>query len=63
MLVTIRDTKSDQATDNNRTMEDCVCLLNYAAKHIDDTIWYKSSDIILQVHSNALYLLVSKAHK
>jgi hypothetical protein len=36
-------------------------LLNYAATHSDATILYHASNMVLYLHSNASYLLASKA--
>ena len=36
-------------------------LLNYAATHPDAIVTYQASDMILAVHSDASYLLESKA--
>ena len=37
-------------------------LLNYAAIHPTSVVRYNQSNIILQVHSDASYLSVNKAH-
>jgi hypothetical protein len=42
-------------------MDDAIKFLNYCATHPDATIWYKESDMILWVHSDASYLSESKA--
>ena len=39
-----------------------VQLLNYCATHPYTVIWYKKSDIILAIHSDASYLSDPKSH-
>ena len=37
-------------------------LLDYLTTHPDATIWFRASDMILNVHSDASYLSETKAH-
>jgi hypothetical protein len=50
-----------QAKPTEKTMERCVQLLNYLAMHADTKIRFYASDMIMNIHSDASYLLESKA--
>ena len=53
---------SKQTRDTMNTMAKAKQLLNYLATHPDATIWFRASDMILNVHSDASYLSEKEAH-
>jgi hypothetical protein len=61
MLVALSSLASAQANGTQETAKACTKLLNYAATHSEATIRYKSSDMILHIHSDASYLSEPKA--
>ena len=61
MLVAISTLASVQSNGTEATMEAATQLLNYCATHPDARIRYRSSDMILHVHSDASYLSVHGA--
>ena len=61
MLVAISTLASVQAQGTQATMDAAIHLLNYCATHPDASIRYRSSDMILHVHSDASYLSVHGA--
>ena len=56
MLVALGTIAAAQTKGTEATMEAAVQLLNYAATHLDATIRYHKSDMILHIHSDASYL-------
>jgi hypothetical protein len=50
-----------QAMPTENTMDHVNQFLDYMWTHPDAIIWYRALDMILNVHSDALYLSVPKA--
>jgi hypothetical protein len=61
ILVALSEIASQQAAPTEKTMEHVNQFLDYMWTHPDAIIWYCASDMILNVHSDALYLSTSKA--
>jgi len=53
---------SEQTRDTTNTMAKAKQLLDYLATHPDATIWFRTSEMILNVHLDASYLSETKAH-
>ena len=51
----------NQTKATKRTMERCTQLLDYLAHNADAKVRFHASDMILNIHSNALYLSEAKA--
>ena len=62
MLASLNAISAAQAHATTTTMGDIVCLLNYAATHLNATIQYHSRNMILHVARNASYLCKEGAH-
>jgi hypothetical protein len=62
LLVALSSLASGQAAPTEYTMELIKWLLDYAATNPDAILTYKSSDMILAVHSDASYLSEANAH-
>ena len=56
MLAALGSIAAQQPKANQKTYDEVLWLLNYAASHPGATIRYYGSDIILHVQSNAYYL-------
>ena len=61
LLVALSSIGSAQATPTATTMELIKIILNYAATNLDAILFYKKSDKVLAVHSDASYLSEPKA--
>ncbi len=61
MLTALSAIASAQAKPTEETMTCCKQFLDYAATHQDAILTYKSSDMVLVVHSDASYLSKPKA--
>ncbi len=61
MLTTLSAIASAQAEPTEETMTRCKQFLDYAATHQDAILTYKSSNMVLVVHSDASYLSEPKA--
>ena len=61
ILTAISDIATYQSQTTAQTMTDSINLLDYAATHPEATIRYKISGMVLQIHTDALYLSVPKA--
>jgi hypothetical protein len=61
MLTALSAIASAQAKPTEETMARCKQFLDYAATHKDAILTYKSSDMVLVVHSDASYLSKPKA--
>ena len=61
MLVALGSLASEQADPTERTMQKCMQFLDYAATQEDAVITYRKSNIVLAIHSDALYLSEPKA--
>jgi hypothetical protein len=55
MLIALGSIATEQAKATTNTARAVVKLLNYAATHLNATIWYGVSNMILYTHSNASY--------
>ena len=61
LLVALSTVASKQSQGTQAVAEAMSQVLDYCATHPDATIRYKSSDMILAIHSDASYLSVTKA--
>jgi hypothetical protein len=61
ILMTLSEIALQQAAPTENTMEHVNQFLDYIWTHPDAIIWYCASDMILYVHSDALYLSAPKA--
>jgi hypothetical protein len=61
MLTALSAIASAQAKPTEETMTRCKQFLDYAATHQDTILTYKSSDMVLVVHSDVSYLSKPKA--
>jgi len=61
MLAALASLASQQANPTENTMKKVKQFPDYAATHQDTTITYRSSNMILAVHSDASYLFEIKA--
>jgi hypothetical protein len=61
ILVALSSIASAQATPTTQTMKLTKILLDYVATHPDAILTYEKSDMVLAVHSNALYLSKAQA--
>jgi hypothetical protein len=56
MLVALGSIASTQASATQRTLDECLWVMDYAASHPDAKIRYHASGMMLYLHSDALYL-------
>ena len=63
MLVALRNLAMTQGKPTDKIYNDVVWLLNNTNSHPTFVTSYKQSDIIIQVQSDASYLLVTKAYR
>jgi hypothetical protein len=61
VLMPLNDIATEQTKATEKTQATRNQLLDYLATHLDATIRYHASDMILHIHSDALYLSVSNA--
>ena len=61
VLVALSNIGSEQARATSKTMDEVQQILNYLASNPNATIQYHSSGMILFIHSDTSYLLVTKA--
>jgi hypothetical protein len=61
VLMPINDIATEQTKATEKTQAATNQLLDYLATHLDTTIRYHASDMILHIHSDASYLSVSYA--
>jgi hypothetical protein len=61
ILMPLNDIATEQTKGTEKTQAATSQLLDYLATHPDATIRYHASDMILHIHSDASYLLVSHA--
>ena len=57
MIAALGSIAAQQSKATQKTYDEVLWILNYAASHPGATIRYSASDIILHVHSNTSYLL------
>jgi hypothetical protein len=62
ILMALSSITSKQTRGMTNTMAKAKQLLDYLTMHPDTTIWFQASDMVLNVHSDASYLLEMKAH-
>jgi hypothetical protein len=62
VLMALSTIASDQAHGTKNTLQKNQQLLDYLATHLDATVGFHASDMILNIHSNALYLSKANAH-
>ena len=61
MLVALSATASDQSAPTAKTMVKTLKCLDYVTTHPDAIFTYRASDMVLNVHSDASYLIKPKA--
>ncbi len=61
VLMALSSIASKQTKGTTNTMDKAKQLLDYLATHPDMTIWFRASDMILNIHSDASYLSEAKA--
>ena len=61
VLVALSDIGSEHSRETSKTMYEVQQLLDYLTSNTNATIWYHASGMILFIHSDASYLLVTKA--
>ena len=61
LLVALSTLATQQTKGTKQTMKDITHLLNYCATHPNTVIWYKQSNMIWHVESDASYLLKNNA--
>ena len=61
MLVDLNVIASDQAAPTEATLEKTLYFLDYVASHPDAVLTYNASDMVINLHSDASYLLEPKA--
>ena len=61
MLVALGSISTDQARPTKTTLEKVEQFLDYAASQDYAVVTYHASDMVMAVHSDALYLSESKA--
>jgi hypothetical protein len=62
VLMALSTIASKQTKGTENTTTKTKQLLDYLAKHPDTTVCFHTSDMILNIHSDASYLLVANAH-
>jgi hypothetical protein len=62
VLMALSSIASKQTRGTKNTMAKAKQLLDYLATHPDATIWFRASDMILNVHSDASYLSENESH-
>jgi len=62
VLIALSSIASEQTRGTTNMMAKAKQLLDYLATHPDATIRFRASDMILNVHLDASYLLETKAH-
>ena len=60
-LVGLNTIAIQQTSATENTLKRTEELLDYAATHPDAKIWYRASEMILQIHTDASYLSEPKA--
>jgi hypothetical protein len=61
VLMPLNDIATEQTKETEKTQATTNQMLDYLATHPDATIRYHTSDVILNIHSDASYLSVSNA--
>jgi hypothetical protein len=61
VLMPLNDIVMEQAKAKEKTQPTTYQILDYMATHLDTTIRYDASDMILHIHSDVSYLSVSNA--
>ncbi len=61
VLMALNTIAVDQMKATERTMEECMQLLDYLAHNADAKVRFHVSDMILNIHSNTSYLSEAKA--
>jgi hypothetical protein len=61
MLTPLSALASEQAAPTEKTMQDCLQFLDYAASQDEAIVTYRASDMKLAIHSDASYLSEPKA--
>jgi hypothetical protein len=62
MLTSLSTLASKQAAPTEATMEKCLRFFDYAASQEDTILTYRSSNLVLVIHSDASYLSKPKVH-
>jgi hypothetical protein len=62
VLMALSTIASEQTTGTERTMEKALQVLDYLATHPNAKVKFRASDMVMNIHSDALYLTEPKAH-
>ena len=62
VLMAISSIPMEQTKAMERTLAMCTQLLDYLAGHADAKVQYHQTDMIMNIHSDVLYLSKEKAH-
>jgi hypothetical protein len=62
VLMALSSIALEQMTAMEQTMEQCTQLLAYLAGHADTKVCFHASDMIMNIYSDATYLLEAKTH-
>ena len=62
MLTALGSIAAQQEKGTEKTYAETLWLLNYAATHPNATIRYNTSDMVLNIHSDAFYLSKPLSH-
>jgi hypothetical protein len=59
--MTLSTIKSEQTKATEKTLEKCTRLLDYLSSNSESKVCYYTSDMVMNIHSDASYLLEVKA--
>jgi hypothetical protein len=62
ILMALSSIAVEQTLATTKTMQHCTQLLDYLSAHLNATVRFYASDMILNIHSDASYLSEAKAH-
>jgi hypothetical protein len=62
VLMVLSTIAIDQTKATNKTMAKCLQLLDYLAYHSDAKVCFYASNMIMNIHSDALYLSKGNTH-
>jgi hypothetical protein len=62
VLMALSTIASEQTTGTERTMEKALQVLDYLPMHPNAKVNFRASDMVMNIHSDALYLTEPKAH-
>jgi hypothetical protein len=62
VLMTLSTIAINQTKATSKTMAKCIHLLDYLAYHADAKVCFHVSNMVMNIHSDALYLSEGNAH-